>query len=157
MQYSYSNSVTRNIFWRCNFYLLPNSRPWECLCVCNHFDCNGTSCASWSRQMNLGHVKFYVLTPGRHHNIRNLSWISLHRYNHYPSMTLNTPCASSKDLQPNTSSRRFTHLRSAARIFWSNIHQWTFAQQCAQLGQPRQPPHNLVKGTVTSLPTSNTC
>ena len=56
--FSYSNSVTQSIYWICNvflilmwsprisfgyamIYLLPNSSPWEYLCVCNNFDCNG--------------------------------------------------------------------------------------------------------------------
>ena len=55
---SYSNSVTQNICWICNFLfiLIRSPRisfgyvifyfcpiPWEDVCVCNNFDCNGSS------------------------------------------------------------------------------------------------------------------
>ena len=39
--FSYSVSVTQNIFWIFNFYSLPNSSPWAGLCVRNNLDCNG--------------------------------------------------------------------------------------------------------------------
>ena len=107
------------------------------------YNSSSTSCVSWW-QVNVRHVEFYVLTPGSHHNIKSSSCYGC------PSMTSDISCVSSMVLQESISSRRSTHLRSAAHICLikhASAGLWT-AMLTAWSGQPQC---HLVQGSSSNL------
>ena len=113
---------------------------------------SSTSCASWSRQMNLRHIKFYVHTQRESSQHQEFE---LNQPTSVQPMSINDIGRALCVIEGPSAKHIFKKLHapeiSSSRLFDHPSISGPSSQQCAQLGQARQPRHHLVKSTLSHL------